>query len=139
MWSDGGCDPCRGLDVAGQLARAGAGELVAAPGGVCDTCGAASLAGEAIPEAILDRSRPKASGVVRLPSHIAWSPPYEYDLADRRWLRGAYQRILTEGTEADVLWYINIDVLLDRRARNEWKREDVEATAELVAARAAAW
>ena len=26
----------------------------------------------AIPEAILDRSRPKASGVVRLPSHIAW-------------------------------------------------------------------
>ena len=76
---------------------------------------------------------------MRLPSHIAWSPPYEYDLADRRWLRGAYQRILTEGTEADVLWYINIDVLLDRRARNEWKREDVEATAELVAARAAAW
>ena len=50
----------------------------------------------------------------------------------------AYQRILTEGTEADVLWYINIDVLLDRRARNEWKREDVEATAELVAARATA-
>ena len=45
MWSDGGCDPCRGVDVAGQLARAGAGELVAAPGGACDTCGATPPAG----------------------------------------------------------------------------------------------
>ena len=53
---------------------------------------------------------------MRLPSHIAWSPPYEYDLTERRWLRGAYQRILTEGTEADVLWYIDIDVLLDEWA-----------------------
>ena len=70
-------------------------------------------------EAILDRSRAKASGVVRLPLHIAWSPPYEYDLTDRRSRRGAYQRILTEGTEgteADVLWYIEIDVLLDEWA-----------------------
>ena len=64
------------------------------------------------PAAILDRSRPKASGVVRLPLHIAWSPPYEYDLTERRSRRGAYRRILTEGNEADVLWYIDIDVLL---------------------------
>ena len=84
----------------------------------------------AIPEAIVDRSRPKASGVVRLPLHIAWSPPYEYDLADRRWLRDAYQRILTEGTEAGGLWYIDIDVLLDEWAalhlsphiRSPWAR-----------------
>ena len=38
----------------------------------------------AIPEGLLDRSRPTASGLVRLPGHVAWSPPYEYDLADRR-------------------------------------------------------
>ena len=33
-----------------------------------------------IPEGLLDRSRPKASGVVRLPPHVVWSPPWEYDL-----------------------------------------------------------
>ena len=44
------------------------------------------------------------------------SPPYEYDLADRRWLRDAYQRILPEGTEADIVWYIDIDVLLEEWA-----------------------
>ena len=83
-----------------------------------------------IPEAILDRSRRKASGVVRLPLHIAWSPPYEYDLTERRSRRGAYQRILTEGNEADVVWYIDIDVLLDEWAalhlsphiRSPWAR-----------------
>ena len=37
----------------------------------------------AIPEDLEDRALPKASGVVRLPAHIAWSPPYEYDLDDR--------------------------------------------------------
>ena len=81
-----------------------------------------------IPEAILDRSRRKASGVVRLPLHIAWSPPYEYDLTERRSRRGAYQRILTEGNEADVVWYI--DVLVDKWAalhlsphiRSPWAR-----------------
>ena len=49
--------------------------------------------------------------MVRLPLHIARSAPYEYDLTDRRWLLSAYQRVLSEGLEADVLWFI--DTLLD--------------------------
>ena len=69
----------------------------------------------AIPEELADRSLPKATGVVRLPGHIAWSPPYEYDLADRRSLRRAYQRILTEGLAGDVVWFIDLAIL-----REEW-------------------
>ena len=49
-----------------------------------------------IPEGLLDRSRPKAAGVVRLPPHVASSPPYEYDLTDRRQRCRAYQRVMTE-------------------------------------------
>ena len=33
-----------------------------------------------------------ADGVVRLPRHIAWSAPYEYNLDDRRELCSAYAR-----------------------------------------------
>lgn len=53
-----------------------------------------------IAEGLLDRSRPKAAGVVRLPPHVAWSPPYEYDLADRHQCCRAYQRVMTEGSVA---------------------------------------
>ena len=67
----------------------------------------------AIPADIEDRSVPKASGVVRLPGHIAWSPPYEYDLEDRRGLRRAYARVMTEGLEADVRFYIDVDILVE--------------------------
>ena len=45
----------------------------------------------------------EAAGVVRLPLHIVWSAPYEHDLTDRRWLRSAYQRVLSDGLEADVV------------------------------------
>lgn len=84
----------------------------------------------AIPEEMLDRSVPKATGVVRLPDHIAWSPPYEYDLADRRSLRRAYQRILSEGTAGDVLWFIDLDLLVEEwdalhlspHVREPWER-----------------
>ena len=33
-----------------------------------------------IPDDMEDRTLPKATGVVKLPAHIAWSPPYTYDL-----------------------------------------------------------
>lgn len=62
-----------------------------------------------IPEGLLDRARPKASGVVRLPAHVAWSPPFEYDLADRRQRLDAYQQVMTEGLDEDVLWFIDVD------------------------------
>ena len=67
----------------------------------------------AIPADIEDRSLPKASGVVTLPGHIAWSPPYEYDLDDRRDLRSAYARVMTEGLDADVRYYIDLDTLVE--------------------------
>lgn len=66
-----------------------------------------------VPEELLDRSAPKATGVVRLPDHIAWSPPCEYDLADRRDRRDAYQRVMTEGLADDVLHFIDVDQVID--------------------------
>ncbi|MCQ3809789.1 MAG: hypothetical protein KTV68_04460 [Acidimicrobiia bacterium] len=66
----------------------------------------------AIPSNLEDRSVPKASGRVRLPSHIAWSEPFEFDLGDRCQLLLAYAQVMTEGLEEDVLRYIDLDVLL---------------------------
>ena len=66
-----------------------------------------------ITEGLLDRARPKSSGVVRLPVHVAWSPPYEYDLADRRGRVAAYQRVMTEGLDEDVLHFIDVDQVVD--------------------------
>ena len=62
-----------------------------------------------IPDGLLDRSLPKASGVVRLPEHVAWSPPFTYDLADRRQRLDAYAVVMTEGRDEDVLWFIDVD------------------------------
>ncbi len=62
-----------------------------------------------IPEGLLDRSRPKASEVVRLPSHVVWSLPWEYDLGDRQQRGRAYERVMTEGLDEDVLWFIDVD------------------------------
>ena len=67
----------------------------------------------AVPADIEDPTAPKASGVVRLPDHIAWSPPYEYDLGDRRDLRRLYARVMTEGLEADVRFYIDVGILVE--------------------------
>ena len=67
----------------------------------------------AIPEDVGDRALLKAAGVVRLPAHIAWSPPYEYDLDDRRDLRCAYAQVMAEGLAADVRYYIDLDILVD--------------------------
>ena len=83
-----------------------------------------------IPEAMFDRSRPKASGVVRLPSHIAWSPPFEYDLGSRRQRSRAYQRVMTEGRDEDVLWFVDVDevvamwddLVLSPHIRAPWER-----------------
>ena len=66
-----------------------------------------------IPDDIEDRSLPKASGTVTLPRHVAWSFPYSYDLADRRSLRACYARVMTEGLDDDVRFYIDLDTLLD--------------------------
>lgn len=67
----------------------------------------------AIPPNVGDRSIPKASGRVRLPQHIAWSEPFEYDLDDRCQMLLMYAQVMTEGLEEDVLHYIDLDVLLE--------------------------
>ena len=40
-------------------------------------------------------------------------PPYQYDLADRRDRRDAYQRVMTEGLAEDVLHFIDVDQVVD--------------------------
>ena len=83
-----------------------------------------------IPEGLLDRTRPKASGVVRLPDHVACSPPYEYDLADRPQRLLAYAVVMTEGRDEDVLWFIDVDevvamwadLVLSPHVRAPWAR-----------------
>ncbi|WP_419926431.1 hypothetical protein [Candidatus Poriferisocius sp.] len=66
-----------------------------------------------IPDDMEDRTLPKATGVVKLPAHIAWSPPYTYDLGRPRSLRRVYARVMTEGLDEDVRWFIDLDVLVE--------------------------
>jgi len=66
-----------------------------------------------IPDDLEDRSLPKASGKVTMPRHIAWSFPYSYNLDSRKSLRSCYQRVMTEGLDDDVRFYIDLDVLLE--------------------------
>ncbi len=67
----------------------------------------------AIPDNAADKTVPKARGLVRLPGHIAWSPPYVYDLDDRPQRCRAYARVMSEGLDADILGYIDIDALVE--------------------------
>ncbi len=67
----------------------------------------------AIPADASDRTLPKAGGVVRLPGHIAWSPPHVYDLDDRQQRCRAYARVMSEGLEADVRYFIDVDALVE--------------------------
>ena len=62
-----------------------------------------------IPEGLLDRSRPKASGVVTLPLRVAWSGQGAFDLAYRRQRCGAYRLVMTEGLDEDVLWFVDVE------------------------------
>ena len=40
---------------------------------------------------------------------VVWSPPWEYDLGDRQQRGRAYERVMTEGLDEDVLWFIDVD------------------------------
>ena len=66
-----------------------------------------------IPDDMEDRSLPKAGGRVTLPRHVAWSFPYSYDLDKRKQLRACYERVMTEGLDEDVRFYIDLDTLLE--------------------------
>jgi hypothetical protein len=96
----------------------------------------------AIPEEFDDRGTPKASGVVTLPLHVRWSDPVvTYDMAVRKDRIRVYEQVLREGTEADVLHFIDPDELVElfdelvlppkvRRTWEEWFERDAEARAE---------
>jgi hypothetical protein len=68
----------------------------------------------AVPHDIEDSNLLKASGQVELPFHIRWSGPgLTYDLTDRADRARVYEQVLREGTDEDVCYFIDIDVLLD--------------------------
>jgi hypothetical protein len=61
-----------------------------------------------------DSSTPKASGLVRLPVHVRWSgAPKTYDLDLRQDRARVYEQVLREGTTDDVLFYVDVDQLID--------------------------
>jgi hypothetical protein len=67
----------------------------------------------AIPEQFLSRGIAQIRGEVFLPLHIWWSEPQRsFDLDNRQHLIRAYGLVLAEGTEADVLRFIDPGVLL---------------------------
>jgi hypothetical protein len=68
----------------------------------------------AVPEDLDDPTLPKASGRVELPLHIRWSgQPITYDLDDRADRARVYEQVLREGTEDDVLYYVEAEELRD--------------------------
>ena len=67
----------------------------------------------AIPVKFLSNGAAQVRGDVFLPLHIWWSDPQRsFDLDDRSRLIRAYGLVLAEGTEADVLRFIDPGVLL---------------------------
>jgi hypothetical protein len=68
----------------------------------------------AIPDDIDDLRLTKASGQVNLPFPVRWSSPgLTYDLDDRSDRARVYEQVLREGTDEDVRYFVDIDVLLD--------------------------
>ncbi len=83
----------------------------------------------AIPDDVADPTVPKATGRVELPPNVRWSdPPVIYDMAERRDRISVYEQVLTEGTEADVRFFIDVgqlvdlwdDLVLSPRVRTAW-------------------
>ena len=71
----------------------------------------------------------KRSGVVQLPLHIRWSEPsLSYNLDDRGDRIRVYEQVVREGTDADVIEYIDVnqlfelwdDLVLPNNVRSAW-------------------
>lgn len=66
-----------------------------------------------VPDDVDEPGLQKAEGVVELPQHVSWSGPRRvWNLADRRQRAQVYEIVLSEGTDADVRRFIDIDELL---------------------------
>jgi hypothetical protein len=85
----------------------------------------------AIPDDIDAAGTAKARGVVELPLRVRWSGPRRrYDLDDRRDRGLVYEQVLAEGTDDDVLRFIDVDQLVElwsdlvlpRHVRAAWAR-----------------
>ncbi len=62
----------------------------------------------------LSRTTAEASGVVHLRLHLSWSGDnYGYDLSDRSDRARLYERVLTEGSDDDITFYVALDLLVD--------------------------
>ena len=71
----------------------------------------------AIPDDVDRRDARRASGVVVLPLRVRWSgPPRRYDLAQRADRALVYEQVLTEGTDDDVRWFVDVDQLIELRS-----------------------
>lgn len=68
----------------------------------------------AIPDDLQDPARHVTQGVIDLPAHISWSGRTRYDLTDRQDRISAYEQVLTEGTEADIRRFIEVEVLVEQ-------------------------
>ncbi len=67
----------------------------------------------AIPDNVGDPEVLKASGRVELPVHVRWSTSHRvYDLSDRRNQISLYEQVLTEGSEEDVRFFIDVQELV---------------------------
>lgn len=130
-----GRDPAAALRrTRGTAAASGVEEGVEGGGGrVWDYAGGMSLRGDvqapAVPDDVDAAGIEKASGLIQLPLHIAWSDPERrYDLADRRSRARVYEQVLREGDNDDVRRFIDVEQLLDmwdelfvpRRVRAAW-------------------
>jgi integrase len=100
-------------DVA-RLNRAFALQPAAATGGTRTSQLGPAARPVAIPADLDSRVVPKASGKVELPLHIRWTGGSQiYDLDDRADRARVYEQVLREGTEDDVLHYVEPSALID--------------------------
>ena len=69
----------------------------------------------AMPDDVDDSSISKASGLVELPSHVRWSPPFGrvYDLDDPADRRSLHSQVLAKGTPDDARRYIDVRKLVE--------------------------
>jgi hypothetical protein len=64
-----------------------------------------------LPDSLDDLAGP-ATGTVQLPLHVAWSGLTRFELTSSRPCMTLYRIVLAEGQRADILLYLNRDLLL---------------------------
>ena len=68
----------------------------------------------ALPDDLDEPGVVKAAGIVELPRHVSWSGPRRvWDLDDRRQRAQLYEIVMSEGTEADVREFIDVDQVIE--------------------------